>query len=190
MLAGLLFVCFFLLAQACTNTSTLYDESYAACIVSPKCMDAFSLSPSHSSWERGRFNTQLRILLTKVEVLDWTIICNSTDTFDVWMVMISWWDFCMKNEVFSELTGDCVCRRDKSCDQSLGGTVGFATGSEWILLIILSIAFFYFTPGFFTKITALELLIHNESQGKPLSKAGFPNDATEKTTAKPRVPLK
>jgi hypothetical protein len=85
------------------------------------------------------------------------------------MVLISWWDFCMKNEVYSELTGDCVCRRDKNCDQNLGGTVGFATASEWILLILLSIAFVYFTPQYFAKISALQALIQNDAQGKTLA---------------------
>ena len=171
MLAGLVLACCFVGAWACTNTSTLYDESYAACIVTPKCMDAFSLTASHSSWERGRFNTQLNILLAKVEVLDYTIICNSTATFNLWMVQISWWDFCMKNEVFSELTGDCVCRRDKSCEKTLNGTVGFATGSEWIILILLSISWVYFTPTFFNKVTALQDFIQNDSQGISITKA-------------------
>jgi hypothetical protein len=174
MLAAVVLACLSLGAFACTNTSTLYDESYAACIVTPMCMDAFFLTPAQHFWERQRFDLLLGILLSKVEVLDYTIICNSTQTFDVWMVMISWWDFCMKNEVYSELTGDCVCRRDRNCNPALNGTVGFAAGSEWILIIILTIAFLYFTPAYYTKITALQALAKNDTASKPLSKM-FPH---------------
>jgi hypothetical protein len=169
MISAFVLACCFLGTWACTNTSTLYDESYAACIVTPKCMDAFYLTPSQPFWERNRFNLLLGILLAKVEVLDYTIICNSSQTFDMWMVQISWWDFCMKNEVYSEITGDCVCRRDKNCNSALNGTVGFATASEWLLLVILSIAFVYFTPSYLKKITMLENLIQGDTNGKPLS---------------------
>jgi len=169
MLSSVVLVCCFLATWACTNTSTMYDESYVACIANAKCMDAFFLTPSHPFWERNRFNLLLGILLSKVEVLDYSVICNSSLTFELWMVQISWWDFCFKNEIFSEISGDCVCRRDKSCDRSLGGTVGFATASEWILLVLLSIGLLYFTPAYFKKITALQALIHNDLNGKTLT---------------------
>jgi hypothetical protein len=170
MLPALVLACCLLGAWGCTNTSSLYNESYVACMASAKCSDAFYLTPDHHFWERQKFDLLLNILLSKVQVLDWSVICNSTQTFEMWMVQISWWDFCLKNEVFSELTGDCVCRRDKNCDQRLNGTVGFATASEWILLVLLSIAFVYFVPTFFNKISALQALIEQDWQGKTLAK--------------------
>lgn len=149
-------LCLLASGLACDSTESLYAESYAACSISSACMDAFYLTPAHHSWEHQRFVLLLDIVLAAVTPLDNTTICNSTASFDVWMTLISSWNFCQKNEVYSELTGDCVCRRDKNCDPTMNGTLGYASSMEWVLVILLSIAFLYYVPSYLNKLSTLE----------------------------------
>lgn len=119
-------------------------------------MDAFYLTPVHHTWERHRFDLLLDIVLGAVAPLDNVTICASTESFEVWMTLISHWNFCQKNEVYSELTGDCVCRRDKNCDPTMNGTLGYASAMEWVLVILLTIAFLYYVPSYLKKLSLLE----------------------------------
>jgi len=112
----------------------------------PTCMDSFYLTHACPSWERRRFNLLIGILLAKVAPLDYTTICNCTEAFDVWTTLLSNWDFCAKNEIWSETSDDCICRRDKNCDPKMNGTVGYNLVAEWIVVVLLSISFLYYTP--------------------------------------------
>jgi len=157
----------------CDSLTSLYNESYAACIALPACMDSFYLTPAHHSWEHARFNLLLEILLDTVAPLDYTTICNTTQSFDVWMALLSNWNFCHKNEMYSELSGDCVCRRDKNCDETMNGTLGYASVMEWVLVVLLFLAFLYYTPAFLKKCTQLEMLMTTQYSGHhgiPMSK--------------------
>jgi hypothetical protein len=130
------------LAWGCTNTTTLIEESYLACQVHAECGNSFYLTPAHHFWEASRFEVLVGIVLNSIAV-NATTICNSTESFAVWMELLGSWDFCRENEVYSEKTQDCVCSPDKNCDPTMYGTLGGSTTVEWIVVILLTLIFMY-----------------------------------------------
>lgn len=160
-LLPLIWTCF-----ACNSTETLISESFEVCLTISKCMDAFYLTPKCPSWERRRFNLLMNILLDKVEPLNYTTICNCSEAFDVWITTISNWDFCAKNEIWSETTDDCVCRRDKNCDPKMNGTIGYNLTVEWIAVVLLSICFLYYAPYTLKEASRLTCLLEKAKSNR------------------------
>lgn len=143
-----------LVAATCTNSSSLVDASYLACQTNLGCMDAFYLSPAHHAWEKPRFVVLLNIVLGKIDSVPATI-CNSTQSFAVWLDLLASWNFCYANEVYDELSGDCICRPDKNCDRHMHGTLGGSTIAEWTLIPVLSLLFLYYASYLLTELRAL-----------------------------------
>lgn len=155
----LILLLFTYVCYACNSTETLIAESFDACLEIPQCMDAFYLTPSCPSWERRRFNLLMGILLNKLSPLNYTTICNCTEAFDVWVVLMSNWDFCAKNEIWSETSDDCTCRRDKNCDPKMNGTLGYSLMVEYGIAILFMIAFLYYAPYTLKELSRLTMLV-------------------------------
>lgn len=142
------------LVSACTNTTTLIEESYLACQVHAKCSDAFYLTPAHHFWEKSRFTVLVNIIFDQTAITP-TIVCSSVDSFAVWIEMLGSWNFCKENEVYSEKSGDCVCNPDKNCDDTMFGVLGGSTTIEWIIILLLSLVFIYWSKHIYSQLQQL-----------------------------------
>jgi hypothetical protein len=152
------------LAWACTNTSTLIDESYLACQLHPRCSDAFYLTPSHHFWEKARFNVLIGIVLDQL-LINPTTICASVESFTIWIELLGSWRFCKENEVYSEKHGDCLCNPDKNCDDTMFGVLGGSATMEWIILLLLTLIFIYWSKHIYAQL----LMLHQPKPTTPLN---------------------
>lgn len=150
---------------ACTNTTTLIEESYLACQVHPKCSDAFYLTPAHHFWEEMRFTVLANIVLDQMSLTP-TTICSSVESFTVWIELLGSWNFCKENEVYSELHGDCLCNPDKNCDDTMFGVLGGSTTIEAIIILLLTLIFIYWSKHIYSQ---LQLLHQPKTTSTPLS---------------------
>ena len=144
------------LVAACTNTTSLIEESYLACQLHPECSDSLYLTPAHHFWEETRFAVLVNIILDNVGV-DHVTICNSSESFAVWIELLGAWDFCQKNEVYSQKSGDCVCSPDKNCDPTMYGTLGGSGTVQWLARLLLVLIMLYGGKHIFTQLDKLQV---------------------------------
>lgn len=134
----LIFLTLLAISSACTTLDELSDLSYADCLLLPECRDAFYLSTAPPTYEQERFRVLFGILWHELDgALTFTQICNTTDSFAVWMQLLSFYEFCDENEIYTEWAGGCVCESSKHCTKLTHPGFGIDAAWLWVLQIII-----------------------------------------------------
>ena len=121
----------------CTDIVELLAVTFPLCQEDPICADNYYLTPVMETWELPRFNHLLTHVILKTQG-NVTIICSSEEVYLEWFKVISWWDFCRRNEIWSTIHGECLCVSGKNCNKNMSGTNGYSFDAlVWIMLIVL-----------------------------------------------------
>lgn len=145
------------LASACTDTASLFNESFAACRLLPLCRDTFGLTAQNRPWEQVAFNDLLGHVLDRVYPMDYVSICSSSASFDVWMIgVLSNWNFCLKNEIYSSVSGDCECIGFRNCENIMSGTSGYTSFLGRLLLAVFLFAILYYCSIYYGPLKNIE----------------------------------
>jgi len=123
------------------NETTLIDKTFKTCMNTTSCRSKFVLSETSES-DKHFFDYIVEQEMMHVMLLSDTEICASNETFNMWISILSFYQFCYANEVLDPDVG-CICKVDKTCNIMLSDKFGFTSIIQAIGIIVTLIVVLY-----------------------------------------------
>jgi len=117
-------------------------------------MDSFYLTDAEDVWERPRFD-HLLLKLVNTFQSNVTLLCSEQAIFDEWFSVVSNWNFCRRNEVYSLIENRCSCKSGKNCDLTMNGTSGYTTRELQFLIVLVLLGGAYYSAPILNKLSEL-----------------------------------